>query len=117
MSWRFGWGLIVLVSSCAALSAQIIEFESGGLRSQTKSRNCITIMYAHLPAQVREYTIVQATVSNGSSGVQTIRPEDFAFRFPARSLSLQDSGPWKASEHPVFVNGVGKVSEVHVGDR
>jgi hypothetical protein len=82
MSWRFGWGLIVLLSACAALSAQIIEFESGGLRYQTLSKNGITIMYAHLPAQVREYTIVQATVSNGSSGVQTIRPENFAFRFP-----------------------------------
>jgi hypothetical protein len=63
-------------------SAQVIEFESGGLRYQTLSKNGVTIMYAHLSLQVREYNIVQATVTNGSSVVCTIRPEDFVFRFP-----------------------------------
>jgi hypothetical protein len=36
-------------------------------------------MFAHLPAHVREYTIVQVAVSNGSAGPYTIKPEDFTF--------------------------------------
>ena len=82
MSRRFWWLLSAVVCVCCALPAQVIDFESGGLRYQTLSRSGVTIMFAHMPVQVREYTIVQATVSNGSSAVCTIRPEDFAFRFP-----------------------------------
>jgi hypothetical protein len=67
---------------CAGAFAQVIEFESGGMRYQTLSRNGLTIMFAHMPAQVREYSIVQATVTNGSNAVYTVHPEDFAFRFP-----------------------------------
>ncbi len=66
----------------AAATAQVIEFESGGLKYQALSRNGLTIMYAHLPVQVREYSIVQATVTNGSEAVCVIRPEDFAFLLP-----------------------------------
>jgi len=80
MSRRFRWWLWLLASFAA--SAQVIEFESAGLRYQTLSRNGVTIMYAHLFMQVRDYSIVQATVTNGSGGVCTIRPEDFMFRFP-----------------------------------
>ena len=82
MSRRFWWLLSAVVCVCCALPAQVIDFESGGLRYQTLSRSGVTIMFAHMPVQVREYTIVQVTVSNGSSAVCTIRPEDFAFRFP-----------------------------------
>lgn len=71
-----GWA-----GSCV-LSAQVIRFESGGLEYQTLSRNGVTIMFAHLPAQVREYTIVQVAVSNGSEAACTVQPEMFAFRFP-----------------------------------
>ncbi len=80
MSRRFGWWVWILVSLAA--SAQVIEFESGGLKYQTLSRNGLTVMYAYLPMQVRDYSIVQATVTNGSANVCTIRPEDFTFRFP-----------------------------------
>jgi hypothetical protein len=82
MSQRFRWWLWGLISAASVASAQVIEFESGGLRYQTLSRNGVTIMYAHLPTQVREYSIVQATVTNGAGVVCTVRPEDFAFRFP-----------------------------------
>jgi len=74
------WAAGIMVS--VAATAQVIEFESGGLNYQALSRNGLTIMYAHLPVQVREYSIVQATVTNGSEAVCVIRPEDFAFRLP-----------------------------------
>ncbi len=63
----------------AAASAQVIEFESGGLRYQTLSKNGVTVMYAHLPSQVRDYAIVQVAVANGATGPCLVRPEDFAF--------------------------------------
>jgi hypothetical protein len=37
-------------------------------------------MFAHLPAHLRDYTIVQVAISNGSNIVTTVRPEDFSFR-------------------------------------
>jgi hypothetical protein len=75
-----GWCLPLLLSIPAATGAQVIEFESRGLKYQTLSRNGVTIMYARLPNQVREYSIIQAAVTNGSKVVCTIHPEDFSFR-------------------------------------
>jgi hypothetical protein len=58
---------------------QVIEFESHGLKYQTLTKSAVTVMYASLPARLREYAIVQAAVSNGSAGPYIIRPEDFTF--------------------------------------
>ena len=82
MLFRFRGLAAALLSTAGALCAQVIEFESGGLIYQTLSKEGLTVMYAHLPVQVREYSIVQATVTNGSKTVCTTRPEDFAFRLP-----------------------------------
>src|ERR1041384_7851903 len=60
-------------------SAQVIEFEHNGLKYQTLTHSGVTIMYAHLAAHVKEYSILQVSVSNGSAGPYTIRPEDFEF--------------------------------------
>ncbi len=57
--------------------AQVIEFESGGLKYQTLTNGGVTIMFAHLPATIRDYSILQVAVSNGSSETVTIRPQDF----------------------------------------
>lgn len=59
--------------------AQVIEFESNGLKYQTLTRSGVTVMFATLPAHIREYTILQVAVSNGSPGPYVIRPEDFHF--------------------------------------
>ena len=59
--------------------SQVIEFESNGLRYQTLTRNGLTIMVAWLPAQVRDFSVIQVAVSNGGTTPQTIRPEDFLF--------------------------------------
>ncbi len=76
-------GLAVAVLCLAGgAGAQVIEFDSGGLKYQALSRDGVTVMYAHLPVQVREYAIVQAAVTNGSNEVVSVRPEDFAFRWP-----------------------------------
>jgi hypothetical protein len=63
----------------AAAGAQVIEFESNGLKYQTLTRRGVTIMFAPLPSHIHEFTILQVAVSNGSQGPYTIRPEDFRF--------------------------------------
>jgi hypothetical protein len=60
--------------------AQVIEFESNGLRYLTLTRNGMTIMFAHLPVQVRGYSVLQVAISNGSSSTWVVRPEDFVYR-------------------------------------
>ncbi|MBI1787015.1 MAG: hypothetical protein HYR60_05605 [Acidobacteria bacterium] len=61
------------------VAAQVIEFESNGMKYQTLTRSGVTVMFAHMPSHVREYTIIQVAVSNGSPGPYVIRPEDFSF--------------------------------------
>jgi len=69
--------------ACLALAlptlAQVIEFESGGLKFQALTRNGLTIMVAALPAHVREYSILQVAISNGSQVSWVVKPEDFTF--------------------------------------
>ena len=60
--------------------AQAIEFESNGLKYQTLTKGGLTIMYAPLISHVREYTILQVAISNGSPISWSIRPEDFEFQ-------------------------------------
>ena len=69
----------LLVLAGTAAWAQVIEFESGGLKFQALTRNSVTVMFAHLPAHVREYAILQVAISNGAQGPYTVRPEDFTF--------------------------------------
>jgi hypothetical protein len=79
MNLRLGWSALALVGlGCAAL-AQVIEFESNGLKYQTLTKRGMTVMYAHLPSHVRDFTILQVAVANGSPGPYTIRPVDFSF--------------------------------------
>ena len=63
-----------------AAKAQVIEFESGGLKYQTLTKAGVTVMFAHLPANVRDYSIMQVAISNGTEMVQSVRPEDFVYQ-------------------------------------
>ena len=59
--------------------AQVIEFESNGLKYQTLTKSGVTIMFAQLPSHLHTYAIIQVAVSNGSEGPYVIRPEDFTW--------------------------------------
>lgn len=69
----------LLLCIATAAPAQVIEFEANGLRYQTLTKSGVTVMYAHLPSHIREYSVVQVAVSNGSEGPYIIKPEDFTF--------------------------------------
>ena len=73
---RLGIWLALLYMTAGA---QVIEFESNGLKYQTLTRGGVTIMFAPLPAHIHEFTILQVAISNGSAGPYTIRPEDFRY--------------------------------------
>jgi hypothetical protein len=59
--------------------AQVIEFESNGLKYQTLTRAGVTVMFANLPSNLKGYSVLQVAVSNGSKYVTTVDPEDFIF--------------------------------------
>ncbi|HUI82298.1 MAG TPA: hypothetical protein VLY24_30455 [Bryobacteraceae bacterium] len=75
--WCAGALLVCLLYRSA--TAQVIEFESHGLKYQTLTRSGVTVMFAPLPVRVREYAILQIAVSNGSAGPYVIKPEDFYY--------------------------------------
>jgi hypothetical protein len=71
--------LLLLILLALPAFAQSIEFESGGLMYQTLTHSGITVMFAELPVQIREYAVLQVAVSNGSLTSRTIHNEDFQF--------------------------------------
>ena len=96
-------GALALTLWMAQGRAQVIEYESNGLKYQTLTRSGVTIILTQLPQRLRDYAILQVAVSNGSRAPYTIRPEDFTFErtdgvvvraSPARSvvLLLQERG-------------------------
>jgi hypothetical protein len=63
----------------AAMKAQVIPFESGGLSYKALTRGGVTIMFAPLPLKLQNYAVLQIAISNGSPVSWTFRPEDFMF--------------------------------------
>ena len=70
------FGLFVTLF-CA--QAQVIEFESNGLKYQTLTKSGVTVMFATLPSQIKGYTVLQVAVANGSKYIYGVDPEDFIF--------------------------------------
>src|SRR5271166_1801221 len=97
------------LAGCLCLPAQIIDFESGGLRYKTLTKGGLTVMFASLPAHVKEYSILQIAISNGSPVSWTVKPEDFSYRREDGSLAqaspaldVVNSLIAKASRHDVI---------------
>jgi hypothetical protein len=69
----------LLLAFLAALSAQVIPFESNGLKYKALTRGGMTIMFAQLPTRVRDYSVLQVSISNGTPVTWSVKPEDFRF--------------------------------------
>jgi hypothetical protein len=89
--------LAACLAACATLSAQIIPFESNGLQYKTLTRGGVTVMFAYLPAHLKEYSIMQVSLSNGSPIAWMVKPEDFTYR-------QQDGAAWQAAPALTVVN-------------
>jgi hypothetical protein len=80
---RLAWTCtLALLLWAGRARAQVIEFESNGLKYQTLTRSGVTVMFAIMPQHLRDYAILQVAVSNGSKAPYVIRPEDFTFVRP-----------------------------------
>jgi len=77
MSRRF---VLLCALFAGVASAQVIEFESSGLKYKALTHNGVTIMVSTLHNHIREYGILQVAISNGSPISWGIRPEDFRFQ-------------------------------------
>ena len=71
--------VLLMVFPFAKARAQVLEFESGGLKYKALTRGGVTIMFAPLPTRVLGYTILQVAISNGSPISWSFKPEDFRF--------------------------------------
>ncbi len=91
--------LAALLAACATLSAQIIPFESNGLLYKTLTKGGVTVMFAYLPAHLKEYSIMQVSLANGSPISWMVKPEDFSFR-------QQDGTVWQAASALAVVNNL-----------
>ncbi len=56
-----------------------MQFQSHGMDYEALTRNGITVMFAILPPHVKDFNIVQVTVTNGSLISWTVKPGDFSF--------------------------------------
>src|SRR5580704_12179465 len=93
LRWLLGLAVSVL------LQAQVIDFQSNGLHYKTLTKGGITVMFAYLPPHVRDYSIVQVSISNGSPVSWTVQPEDFTYR-------RQDGSEMQASNATAVVNSL-----------
>lgn len=74
----------------APARAQIITFDSGGLKFKVLTRAGVTIMFAPLPRQIHDYSILQVSISNGSPVAWSFKPEDFHFeRADGQTITAQ----------------------------
>lgn len=69
-----------LSSSPSASPQTPVEFESRGMEYQALTKEGITVMFAPLPPHIKDFNIIQITVTNGSLVSWTVKPGDFSFR-------------------------------------
>lgn len=56
-----------------------LDFQSRGLDYEALTREGVTVMFATLPPHIKDFNIIQITVTNGSPVSWTVKPEDFVF--------------------------------------
>ena len=79
--------LLLYLLALAALQAQVIDFESNGLHYKTLTKGGVTVMFAYLPSHLKDYSIMQISIQNGSQVSWMVKPEDFSYRRQDGSVS------------------------------
>lgn len=74
------------VSAVPRLPAQVIEYESNGMKYQTLSHEGLTVIVTHMPDHVAGFGLFQVSVSNGSDKYWMVDPADFAYAKPEASI-------------------------------
>lgn len=68
------------------LTAQVIEYESNGMKYQTLSHEGLTVIVTRMPDHVAGFGLFQVSVSNGSDRYWEVDPVEFAYARPDVSL-------------------------------
>jgi hypothetical protein len=75
----------IAVAICAALplvrfaSGQVIEFDSKGLHYQALTKGGMTVMYAPIPSHIKDFSIIQVAITNGTGVTWMVKNQDFKF--------------------------------------
>jgi len=56
-----------------------VQFESHGMEYDALTHEGITVMFTHLPPHIKDFSIIQVMVTNGSLVSWTVKPSDFTF--------------------------------------
>jgi hypothetical protein len=56
-----------------------VQFDSHGLEYDALTHDGITVMFTHLPPHIKDFSIIQVTVTNGSLVSWTVKSADFVF--------------------------------------
>jgi len=73
------WAALLAVSTGISARAQVIEYESNGLKYQTATRRGLTVIITHLPNHIAGFGLIQVSISNGSQIYWTVKPEAFSY--------------------------------------
>jgi hypothetical protein len=80
-----------VLALAAAGRAQVLEFESGGLKYKALSRHGLTVMFAPLPLRIHDFAVLQVSISNGSPAAWTVKPEDFRIERDGESIQASSA--------------------------
>jgi len=70
----------------------VITFETNGLNYQTLTKGGLTIMFALLPVNTKDYAVLQVAISNGSKTSWNVKPDDFLYR-PDQGQPMRPEAP------------------------
>ena len=58
---------------------QVIEFESKGLHYQELTKGGMTVMYAPIPSHIKDFSVIQVAITNGTGITWVVKNQDFKF--------------------------------------
>ena len=76
---RHSFAVIATVLFSGSAPAQVIEYESNGMKYQTATRKGLTVIVTHLPNHVAGFGLLQVSISNGSQIYWNVKPESFSY--------------------------------------
>jgi hypothetical protein len=77
--FRHSFSVMAAMLVSVAAPAQVIEYESNGMKYQTATRKGLTVIVTHLPNHVAGFGLLQVSISNGSQLYWTVKPEGFSY--------------------------------------
>ncbi|HVW86593.1 MAG TPA: hypothetical protein VHB50_18035, partial [Bryobacteraceae bacterium] len=81
-SFRLSIAVAAALLASGAGRAQVIEYESNGLKYQTATRKGLTVIVTHMASHVAGFGLLQVSISNGSQLYWTVKPEAFSYVRP-----------------------------------